>query len=68
MIRTLAIAVSLLSAAPSFAAELVGSHSETPSVETAAPTEAAKPKRKPAKAETSDYLVVTLKDAMITSY
>ena len=68
MIRTLAIAVALFTAAPVFAAELIVSHSETSSIENTGTTEAAKPKRKPAKADTADYLVVTLKDASITSY
>ena len=68
MIRTIAIAIALLTAAPAFAVDLVDTHSGAPSIESAAAKDAAKPKRKPIKAETSDYLVVTLKDALITSY
>ena len=69
MIRTVIIAVVLLSSAPAFAAELVGPHSEMSSIENGGTTEAARPKGKPAKkAETSDYLIVTLKEASITSY
>ena len=68
MIRTIAIAIALLTAAPVFAVDLVDAHSEAPSIESTAAKDAAKPKRKPAKAETADYLVVTLKDASITGY
>ena len=68
MIRTIAIAIALLTAAPAFAVDLIDTHSETPSFESAA-KDTAKPKRKqPIKADTSDYLVVTLKEASITSY
>lgn len=67
MIRTIVIAIALLTTAPAFAVDLLDTHSEAPSIESAA-QDAAKPKRKPAKAETADYLVVTLKDASITSY
>ena len=68
MIRTIAIAITLLTAAPAFAVDLIDTHSETPSFESAVAKDAAKPKRKPIKADTSDYLVVTLKEASITSY
>ena len=67
MIRAIAIAIALLTAAPAFAVDLIDTHSETPSFESAA-KDTAKPKRKPIKADTSDYLVVTLKEASITSY
>jgi hypothetical protein len=66
MIRTLAFAIALLSATPSFAAELTDPHSQTPSIDDAAPAEAAKPKRKSVKGETSDYLIVTLKEVSIS--
>ena len=68
MIRTIAIAIALLTAAPAFAVDQVDTHSGAPSIESAAAKDAAKPKRKPIKADTSDYLVVTLKEASITSY
>ena len=67
MIRTIVIAIALLTAAPAIAVDLIDTHSESPSFESAA-KDTAKAKRKPIKADTSDYLVVTLKEASITSY
>lgn len=72
MTRTaIALATALLFVAPAAAADRFGGHSETPSVEQTVVAEAAKKKpKKPKKpeGETSDYLVVTLKDASITGF
>lgn len=70
MTRTaIALATALLLIAPATAADRFGQHSETPSVEQTVVAEAKskKPKKKP-EGETSDYLVVTLKDAAVTSF
>jgi hypothetical protein len=70
MTRTaIALATALLFAAPVTAADRIGEPSETRSVEQTVVEQAAKPtKPKTIEGETSDYLVITLKDASIASY
>ena len=70
MTRTaIALATALLFAAPVFAADQTSKPSQTPTVEQTVFAQAgttAKPKT--VKGDTSDYLIITLKDASITNY
>ena len=72
MIRAaIVLATALLFAAPGFAVDQTAEPSQTPSVEQTVFAQAgatAKPKPKPVKGDTSDYLIITLKDASITDY